>query len=559
MKKRAIQLLAAVTALSFGLAACAKPAEQPKDNGQTTEAALELNEVGTYPITKQPLKMTMMRLSRPNITDFATNDFTKFIQEKTNIEWEFQTVNVDSYKEQISLTMTKSPLPDVFLFVTPSVAKYGVAEQLIQPITEEQIKANMPNFTKFLESRPELLNQMKQADGKIYGLPAINDCFHCFYRNKMWINEKHLKELGMEAPKTTEDLKTLLKAWVDKKQGNIGMSGSADGWGQQFYNWITNAFVFDPGENTGKLVFNKETGKVESTAVTDGFREALKYMNELFQAGLIDEGALTQKEEEYKKVMNLDGDPVLMSPNGTISNAYDANEKGESYAAYRVIEPLTGPTGEKQATFFRYDGVAENKFVITKDCKYVEPALRWIDYFYTLEGYLSMQFGAEKDKDWTMNVDGAVGLDGKPALYKVLNAYSMEPQNHDWQDAGLNFATATTRLGQATEANIDIASADGLEKLLFIESKEKMEPFGQKGKYDVLPALKYTADESAELSQISVDVTKYIDEARAAFIRGTMDPNDDAAWQSYLDGFKGVNLDKLIEFAQAAYDRAFKK
>lgn len=560
MKQVGRKALAILLACSFTLALTSCGSKKTEDKAKdASQAASQLTKVGEYPISEKPIEMSMVRLAMPNVTDFTTNEFSKFIAEKTNINWKYQTVNMDTSDEQINLMMSKNPLPDAFLFATPKVAKYGVSEHLLLPL-EDHIKENMPNFMAYVKERPEIWGQITQSDGHIYGLPAINDCYHCKFRNKMWVNTEHLKKLGLEVPKTTEELKEVMKAYKKANPNGIPMSGSTDGWGHQFYDWITNAFILDPGTYSGKLVLSQDK-KIESIATKNEYRSALKYMNDLFKEGLIDDSAFTQTADNYRKLMNNEGEPVLFAPFGTISDAYDVNSKAQAYAAYRVISPVKGPEGKQHATFFKYDGVAENKFVLTKDCKNQAAALRWIDYFYTLEGYLSMQFGDDKDKDWKLNPEGKKGLDGSQALYEIINQYSSDPQNHDWQDVGLNFATEKTRFGQATDSDVDIKSAAGLEKLLYLESKEKCEPFAQDPSkdYDVLPVLKFTAEETDQLNQITVDVKKYLEENRAAFIRGVQDPNDDAAWNAYVQGFDKVGLNTLIKLSQTAYDRANKK
>ncbi|MDO5022543.1 MAG: extracellular solute-binding protein [Eubacteriales bacterium] len=543
-----------------------KPAEEPAKEETKEEKPAEdkkvgfnLSPVGTYPLVEEPVKMTMFRLSMPNVQDYATNDFTKFMEEKTNVQWEFLIANNDTVDEQINLTMSSDPLPDVFLFSTPDAAKYGMREKLLLPI-EDLIKDNMPNFNKYLEENPSVLGIITQPDGHIYGLPSINDCFHCKYRNKMWVNTKHLADLGVEAPKTTEEFKEVIKKYLEANPKGVGITGSIGGWGQQFEDWITNAFILDPGTAKGKVVVSKDK-KIESIAVKDEYREALKYMNELFKMGAIYDGSFTQNYEQFRALMNEEGDPVLFAPYGTISDAYDASTRGESYASYAVMEPIEGPKGVRNATYFMHDGVGRDAFVITKDCKYPELALRWIDYFYSLEGYLSMQFGADAGKDWVLNPEGKVGLNGEPALYEILNQYSSEAQNHDWQDVGLNFATDTIRLGQATDPNVDVTKLEGLEKLLYDASQDKCAPYGQDADspYQVVPRLKLTAEEQVDIEQILVDVDKYLKENRTQFIRGELDPTDDTAWKNYVDGFEKVGLNKLLETYQTAYDRQYGK
>lgn len=63
-------------------------------------ASVELNDAGTYPIVKDgTIDMTMFTMSMPNVEDFATNDFTKYMEEKTGIHMSFVTGGRDDWEE----------------------------------------------------------------------------------------------------------------------------------------------------------------------------------------------------------------------------------------------------------------------------------------------------------------------------------------------------------------------------------------------------------------------------------------------------------------------------
>ena len=337
MKNKKWKIVIPALLLSLVLGAC-NGGSKPGPSGSSSDGSSGasqggdtsiLNEVGTYPLVNDPVHMTMFRLNMPNVEDFATNDFTKFMEEKTNVIFDFSGANQDTADETLNLTMSSKPLPDVFLFATPNVAKYGVKEKLLLPI-EDLIDDNMPNFKAYLEKNPDLLGAITQPDGHIYGLPAINECYHCKYRNKMWVNTAHLKEMGVEMPTTTEEFKDVLQKYKETNPNGVGITGSIAGWGQQFEDWITNAFILDPGITTttlpAKMVLSKDK-QVVSIATTDAYRESLKFLNELWDMGVIYEGTFTQNYEQYRSLMNESGDPVLFAPFGTISDAYDVNAR----------------------------------------------------------------------------------------------------------------------------------------------------------------------------------------------------------------------------------------
>src|SRR5699024_5514757 len=87
-----------------------------------------------------------------------------------------------------------------------------VNQEVIVPLND-LIEEYAPNIKKAMEEYPRFKKMSTAPDGKIYGIPQLNDCYHCSYPAKYWINTKWLKDLDMEMPKTTEDFKKVLEAF----------------------------------------------------------------------------------------------------------------------------------------------------------------------------------------------------------------------------------------------------------------------------------------------------------------------------------------------------------
>ena len=511
-----------------------------------------LNEVGTYPIVKEPIELRMFCISMPNVEDYATNDFTKYMEEKTGIKMIFETGGRDDWEQKLNLAFGTGDYPDVIMFVAPNQAKYGVKEHILIPL-DDLIEANMPNYTKAMG---QYINNTRQTDGHIYGIAGLNECYHCKYAKKLWINNMWLEKMGVEEPKTTQEFYDVCKKFLEMNPNGIAIGGAAKGWHTRVEEWLTNPFILSPANPLDFTIdagLNPE-GKVDIIGNKEQYREALRYMRSLYDLGAFYPGNFTQTEEQLRALVNQEGEPVLCFAGGT-PLLIDPESTPETYKHYKVLAPIAGPDGVARTTFMKYSGISDGDFFITDKCKYPEAALRWIDYFFTTEGALSSQYGAEEGKDWVLNPEGEVGLNGEPALYKVLNPYSGEAQNHDWQDVQLKYFPATFRFGEATDPNIDVNTSAGIEKLLLEETKNKMEPYAQKdGDWDVLPSLKLTDEEITEIQTIGVELQNYITENRVAFVTGTKDLDKD--WDSYLQGFDKLNLNKLLEVYQTAYDRA---
>ena len=174
--------------------------------------------------------------------------------------------------------------------------------------------------------------------------------------------------------------------------------------------------------------------------------------------------------------------------------------------------------------------------------------------FYSEIGDLCSQYGADEGTDWVLNPEGKVGLDGQPAKYEVLNLYSAETQNHDWQDIGIRVAPADYRLGQAVDPDVDVTTAEGLEKLLYDASAELYEPYAGTGNIKLFDEMKLTDEESTNISVIAVEVADIIESDSVAFMTGAKDI--DSEWDSFKDSLDKAGLQDLIAVYQEAYARS---
>ena len=520
-------------------------------------SSVELTEAGTYPIVKDgTLDMTVFTMSMPNVEDFATNDFTKFLEEKTGIHVEFVTGGRDDWEEKLNMLLQGDDYPDVILGVSPNIAKYGVKEGIFIPLDDYLTEENVPNYLNIMKEFD--LNVTREADGQIYSLADINDCYHCKYARKMWVNTYYLDQMGCDIPTTTDEFIDVCQKFLEMKPDGIAVGGANEGWFTRMQDWLMGAFTFIPAKSETLVVrdyvaLDSDTGKVTCVATSDEYKEGLKFINQLYEMGAIYDGDFTQKSEQLKTLVNQEDEPVLFFPAGTISDIIDSASNNELYRHYAPMAPIEGPNGARIAWTEPNYGVSSGAACITDNCENVEAALRWLDFFYSETGDLCSQYGAEEGVDWVLDPEGKVGLNGEPALYEVLNTYSAEAQNHDWQDVGIRVATEKYRLGQAVDADVDPYAPEGLERLLYDASEELYEPYGATSNLINLNELKITDEESTAVSTIAVEIEKAIEENSVAFMTGAKDI--DAEWDAFVEGLNNAGLQELLEMYQTAYDR----
>lgn len=518
---------------------------------------VELNPGGTYPVVKDgTIEFEAFTMSMPNVEDIQTNDFTKFMEEKTGVIMNFQTGGRDDWQDKLNMLLQSGDYPDIIFGVSPDLAKYGVKEEMIIPLDDYLTEENVPNYLKMMEQYG--LDMTREADGKIYSLANINVCYHCQYGRKMWVNKRYLDEMGCEIPTTTDEFYDVCEKFLEYKPNGVAVAGAAEGWYSRMQDWLIDAFVLMPQKSytltVRDTVAADADGKMTCVATDDRYKEAMKWIKSLYDLGAIYDGDFTQTEEQMKTLVNQPDEPVLFFAVGTISNCIDAASNPDFYKDYVCMAPIAGPDGTRIAFETPNPGVDGGAFCITDKCENPEAALRWVDFFYSETGDLCSQYGAEEGTDWVLNPEGKVGLDGEPAKYEVLNLYTSETQNHDWQDIGIRVAPADYRLGQATDVDVDPYAPEGLEKLLFDASRDLYEPYAGTSDIQLLDTLKLTDEETTDISVIAVEVEKIIEESSVAFMTGAKDI--DAEWDSYVESLDNAGLQELLAVYQAAYDRS---
>ena len=71
---------------------------------------------------------------------------------------------------------------------------------------------------------------------------------------------------------------------------------------------------------------------------------------------------------------------------------------------------------------------------------------------------------------------------------------------------------------------------------------------------NILPALKYTMEETEECQDALTNIPDYVKRALAEFVTGARDI--DKEWDAYLSELDNMGLSVWLKDAQAAYDRS---
>lgn len=499
--------------------------------------------------------------------DLATNAFTKEVEKKFNIKFSWQTTTQDSSvaPEKRQILMASGDYPDAFLLIpwvdqfnqvdVEKLAKQGVALPL-----NDLIKQYAPDIQKALDSNPDYKAMATSPDGKIYGLPQLAETLHIQYPSKLWMNTEWLKKLGLQMPKTTDEMTKVLEAFKnDDPNGNgqkdeIPLSGDSH---DTLIPFFMNAFIYDP-QNPDKgiqstTVLNK--GKVDIQANKDGWREGLKYIKSLWDAGLIDKGAFTQNPAALAQEGNNEGPVLLGSASGlhpyifVSPGAKDGRDK-----QYDAVPPLTGPDGADYATY-AFGSTPGATFMLTNKASKNDQvaAIKLVNYLFTEKGQLDGNFGPE-GKGWDKAPAGSEALNPDvKAQFVNLQLPQDEANAVQWGALSTYNQNAAFRESQAVPT--DIYDTSGYERRLF-EATQLYK--GHEDKSQIYPSWKVWPDpaKATQVATQQTNIDNYVTQNALAFITGSKSLDSD--WDSYVKGFDGLGLKDYLSTLQKAYDASKK-
>jgi len=559
MRKTWVTLIAILLLLTTVLSACSGSNEgkgtttdTPKEGTTTTDSLL--TPPGTYPITKEKVTLKVMVRGNPLVENFSTNEFTKWYEEKTNVHIEWEVVPEQSMQEKLNLVLASEDYPDVIFGMNVSPAQemiYGT-QGVFLPLND-LIEQQGTQTKKMFTDRPDIKAAITAPGGNIYSLPEVNECYHCSMSQKMWIYKPWLDKLGLSMPTTTEELYNVLKAFKTKdpngngKADEIPLSISPKSWRSSIDSFLMNSFVYNPMYGSTKHLFVQD-GKLDVSYTKPEWKEGLKYLHKLYAEGLIAPESFTQDDNQLIQIGENPKEVLLGASTGGHQGVF-TQLLGESgrWSEYTTVPVLKGPGGVQYAPNDA-TSLTTGAFLITNKAKNPEIALRWADGLYEYEHTLRSNYG-RPDTEWRDAKEGEIGIDGKPAKWSELKSFG-EVQNVNWAQTGPALRSNEFRLSAVSKGDKD------LEVILYNETKNNYEPY-KPTNIATVPPLFMTNEQATEIADLSKTVNDYVDEMLARFVIG--DADVDKEWDTYISTLDGMNLKRLVEIYQEAYDAQTKK
>ena len=549
MKKKIISLVLCIACL--GLASCGdKPEEITKTNGIVAD--VNVAAPGELPVVKEPIELTIGVMGSPKIENYETNEFTKFLEEKTGIKIKFYQFPGSGGAQKLNVMLSSgTELPDVicgFQISKADFLKYaseGVFVDLAPYMEKESYWFDEVKKNTKIEN---LDGWLSTADGAKYFMPHIIEQDGNVYGGKAFINKSWLDKLNLPMPETIEDFKNVMRAFKtmdpngNGKADEITFTGSTGGWNEKPINFLMNSYVYDDYEN-GFVV--DEQGKISLNYMSDEYKRGLKEISEMVQEGIVDIQSLTQTNDTLRGLCSADEELVGAFASGSPDSLFPAGD--ERLIHYVALPPLKGPEGKAYA--LKSDYTVNCSGVITKYCKHPLAAYRLLDFMMSEEASLMTRYGVQgQDWDWAKEGDKAMfedlGYEAKIMWYVPYGAV----QNSNWFQLNPAFRSS---------AQSDTIAWDGdpLDGEYF--KAKALGVYWGKGPSEIFTIQKMLLDldEQEEFDRINIEIKEYVKEQIALFVTGEKSIDND--WDNFKTELNNLSVERYLELAQKGYE-AFK-
>lgn len=352
-----------VTGIMLILAGCKSPAGFASNDNEEYNARMEearTTPFGAYPETIEYTlgKMTSVNNSNmPENDTYTDNAYTRYIKSVINVQ------NVDAfeandsqYDTNVSMAISMGSLPDIMVVSSQDEVEQLVGAGLIEDLTESYNNCISDRIRKMYESYGDSLKDMVTYDGKIMALPETNITDG---PNLVWLRKDWMDKLGLSEPHTIDDVVNIVKHFISEDPGNngedasgkpntVGLAVDTDVTGECGYS---SEFLLDIifacfGAYPKQWIMNDD-GEIVYGSVTDEAKEALSYINSLYNQGVIDNDFLLRTSTNICELIEngLCGSffGPWWAPNNPLANAVSRNPDA-NWQPYLIATDSDGTT-----------------------------------------------------------------------------------------------------------------------------------------------------------------------------------------------------------------------
>ncbi|SFL26190.1 putative aldouronate transport system substrate-binding protein [Paenibacillus sp. 1_12] len=378
MNKKSIYVASMISlSLTTALAGCSesKPSAGTAANGDASKAkktvSLSMYDRGNIP---------------PEVGTIENNLWTKWIQEKTNMNITFSPVPRGESVQKFNTLFASGSAPNLIQEYDGVFRNQLYNQKQIIPI-DDMINKYSTVYKEQLTKFPLLKKLGVKDDGKLYEFGRVLGYVPYHY---VLVREDWLKKLNLKAPETTEDLFQIAKAFANQdpdgngKKDTYGLNLSTTLPGNDL--WVDYMF-----QNTTWVL---QDGKWVKD--WDRVKAATEFKKKLFDEGIIDKDYLTDKNGKKAQQDFVQGKTGIYGTGGGIrgfySSAYETLKKNVPDAKLIAIPLPKSSFGQFTPPF---NPPVQMTSVVNTSTKDQEAVMKLVDFLSSPDMIKASYFGQE--------------------------------------------------------------------------------------------------------------------------------------------------------------------
>ncbi len=404
MKKKTLSfMLAAIMTVIVCLTGCSgNGQEQQKTEGgsqQEQQKTADSQDAGTdengeidiwapyeETVTLTSVKSDYSYIAYPEGDDIDNNLWTKTYKDRFNINLVNEWV-LDDYDTKLNLQIAEGKIPD-FVRVNATQLKQLAEAGMLYDLKDLYDIYASDDIKSFMEYDKQSF-ESGIFDGKLYGLAQLHYGVEAQY-DFVWIRQDWLKECGLDAPETMDDLVTIAKTFMDK-YGVYGISAEKS---LEYLNLLAPGWGAHPG-----MWVRDDSGNIVYGSTTEEYKNALAAWAEWYKEGMISPDFITMdmaKANEDVLSNKVGIMPYYLWWGAAVGQDYvTANGFDAIYRPYKI----PSATGEPVLQSI-YCGNA-TYIAVSKECKNPEAVFKLINFYQYIQSSESQEKEAELRENLT--------------------------------------------------------------------------------------------------------------------------------------------------------------
>lgn len=490
------------------------------------------------PIVSEPLELEIFMHFRDKYgwnSDWAV---ARKVAEETGITLKGTApIGAGDSRELFNLMIASGEIPDIVggefngSGVKEAFDQYGM-EGAFLPLND-LIAEHAPDIQKLLDENPTIRSAIAAPDGNIYYIPYLPDGDV----GRVWfVRQDWLDALGLEQPKTVDELYDVLVAFRDKDPNGNGLADEVPYFNRHSEEAIRLVNLWG-ARSTGSDSYHEfyiEEGKVVHPYAHENFKVGIANVAKWYQEGLIDKEIFTRKSRARDELLgsNLGG-----VTHDWVASTADYNGKLQETIEGFSFLPIAPPADVNGKVWEEHGrlGVKPSGWTIGYSNEHPVETIKFFNFYFTEEGRRIANFGVE---GLTYDM-----VDGKPVFKdSVLNGEGSVLAQM-WE-IGAQIPIGFPQDYEYERQWTNEIALQGIE--MYTEGGYIVEQF---------PGITMNAEEKAVYDKSWPNILSFMQESYEKWILGAADV--EAEWGDYQAQLERLGYPEVIAALQTAYERQY--